>query len=302
MSYQDGGTDPGGTLDFHPGSDLVTVEDYGTLITDRFGLSTCTSVLKTPATNMANLPDIFADHPLWTALEMEHREVSIKNGFAIATCSYAGYIPPSGQEGNAGATPVAETVLGTSEDPIDTHPNFVSAIGGTAMEPLNGAVFRKEISGAAPIYTSYALVHDATNPQPAPASNDGWQFDHFDIFWNADDPSQTDDQAPGESKQNIFAKQDSYLSPFSMTYRITQVTTDPTLDTSSDGYIDDPPTFEQPDGVTIKPPDLAAPRNWLNMGTSQTQRGACFTDVTEWRASGPFGWNPVVYTNPNSSD
>jgi hypothetical protein len=37
--------------------------------------------------------------------------------------------------------PVYDFLIGVSEEPIETHPNFVSSIGGTADDPLNEAIF-----------------------------------------------------------------------------------------------------------------------------------------------------------------
>lgn len=278
MSNQIPATQPGANLEYHglgqrvsPGRQYTTV-DFGTLVTDRFSLSTCTAVYSIPAVYWDSLPDLFAFHPIFTPLMMEHREVKIVNGFAVATCSYAGYIPPVG--GTGSPTPVAELVLGTSEDPIETNPLFVMNIGGTATAPSNGAVFFSPSTG---IYVSVAQGN-------LPASNSGFVFDHFDLF-NSD------------GSQNTFSKIDSYLSAFNMTYKVTQVTNTPVADISKCGYIDTPLSFSS-GGIEIAPPSLDSPRNWLNMGISQTQRGSAFLTVTEWRASGPRGWNTTIYDEP----
>lgn len=51
-------------------------------------------------------------------------------------------------------------------------------------------------------------------------------------------------------------------------------------------------TVETPEGPA---PRLNQNRNWLNMGTTITRKGAAVQMVTEWRASGRRPWNSTIY-------
>lgn len=249
-----------GTLAYfeNHGNNGIIVVDYGTLTTDRYLLDTCTAVFKITKASWPYLPTIPSGHPIFGWIQMEKREVSFKGTYAEARCSYAGVV--------ADTTPVYETVDGLSEDPIATHIKFASDIGGSPKAPINGAIFR---------YAGGGSPQPNADADHVAASNDGYVFDSFQIF------------TPGGKTLSKFAKQEVYLAPFNQTFRKTYNTTNPTVDTSMTGYID------VPDGPA---PDLGGSRNWLNMGYTITQRGLATQVIVEWRASGPRGWNPTIYT------
>jgi len=122
-------------LDFY-GKDLV-IENPGELMTDRYGLSTCTTVWRAPADfPFGSLPGIGAVHPLYGGLAMERRRVQKQEGYYTVTGEFAGLLAPATRSDS-----VFELSIGVQDEPIVSHPNFKSAIGGTPSNPLHGAVF-----------------------------------------------------------------------------------------------------------------------------------------------------------------
>lgn len=249
-------TDP--KLNYYGGTGIIT-EDYGTLHHDRTALATCTAVFRIKQTSWHQLPSINAAHPIFSFIGMESRDLSFSGGWAIAKCNYAGIDASA----DGFTEPIYELVVGLSEEPIETHPDFVTKIGGTAKAPKHGAVFRHVDAGDA-FGTAYA--------GHVPGSNVGWVFKEFQVF-------------DGE-QLNDFAKGEIYLSATQVTWRKTYNSKAKISDLNKVGKID------SPDG---SPPPLKGDRNWLNMGVTSSKRGSCYQCVQEWRASGRRGWNKTVY-------
>lgn len=254
-------TDP--KLYYHGSTGIIT-EDYGTLHTDRTSLSTCTAVFKIKQTSWTSLPNVNTPHPIFGYIGMESRDLSFSGGWAIAKCSYAG-IDDSSSEGTP---PIYELVVGLSEEPIETHPKFVTDIAGTSVAPANGAVFEKLGNDGGIIAT-----FSSTNPNPD-QTNANCVFKKFLTFKGKD--------------LNPYAKGEVYLSATNMTWRKTYNIKASLSTIKNAGKID------RPEG---SPPDLdpGGKINWLNMGINMTKRGSAYTCVQEWRASGRQGWNKTVY-------
>jgi hypothetical protein len=116
------------------GNPGLIVESPGTLETDYYGLDTATCVWKCPMDSFGLMPAMLSAHPIWTWLYMEKRRVEITPGFLVITGQYAGI--------TGGRTPsVFECSFAGCEEPIETHPKFISDIAGTPSNPLHGAVF-----------------------------------------------------------------------------------------------------------------------------------------------------------------
>jgi hypothetical protein len=112
-----------------------TTVNPGELMTDIFGLSTVTTVwkLKADAAVFSLLP-MLMQHPIYTFTNMERRRVQISEGYYIVTGDFAGV--------DGGRSPsIYELCLGVADEPIETHPDFESDIGGTPSNPLHGAIF-----------------------------------------------------------------------------------------------------------------------------------------------------------------
>ena len=149
---------------------------------------------------------------------------------------------------------------GVSDDAIETHPDFVSNIGGSATNPKNGAIFYNAQTGK------------TTDGKTAEASDDGYVFKEFAIIVGG--------------SRNPFAKQEAYLNSSKLTWRKTSVTRASPNSATRAGRIDSPPGGA---------PGLSGGANWLNMGLSSTKQGAVYQVTEDWMASGPGGWNPLVY-------
>lgn len=133
ISYNDGQTTKSDLVLF--GTDGLIVQDPGELNTDRYGLSTITTVWRAPADYPeGSWPQIFSSHPLHGWAQLDRRRVSIQGGQTIITGEYAGVE-------NGTSDSVFELTVGVQDEPIVSHPQFVSAIGGKPSSPLNGAVF-----------------------------------------------------------------------------------------------------------------------------------------------------------------
>jgi hypothetical protein len=68
---------------------------------------------------------------------MERRRIVFNNDFALIMGEFAGMDPKKDEE----SIPVYELQIGTSDEPIEVHPDFVTKIGGRPSRPLNGAYF-----------------------------------------------------------------------------------------------------------------------------------------------------------------
>lgn len=121
-----------------------TIEDDG------FGLLTCSATFKaahgtstgTPATGsqaVSKAPkrgDAFQQDARLTC----HRSSSVvdSNGVQVISADYVGIATGTMTE------PQVSGRFSSNQEPISTHPKFVSEIGGTKAAPLNGAVFNQD--------------------------------------------------------------------------------------------------------------------------------------------------------------
>lgn len=120
-------------LDIHGNNNLI-VHEIGALTTDFYGLDTGRVIWKIRQDYHYQAPAMRSPHPIWTWLNMEKRTIEILPGFAVITGEYAGI------EGSRKPS-VYECSAGTSDERIETHPDFVSNIAGRPSSPLNGAIF-----------------------------------------------------------------------------------------------------------------------------------------------------------------
>lgn len=114
------------------GAHGLVIEKPGDLMTDIYGLSTCSTVAKCATTSPTAIPAMFSVHPIYTFLNLERRRVSIENGYYVIQGDYAGV------DGSPFA--IYELCLGLGEEPIQTHPRF-DEIAGSPSAPINGAKF-----------------------------------------------------------------------------------------------------------------------------------------------------------------
>lgn len=252
----------------YKGNPGVIITDYGSLKVDKKGLATCTAVFKTKQASWLSLPRLSAVHPIFGFIGVDSFEISFNDGWAISTVNYAGLDPTSRDKDNEDeSTPVYELVFGLSEEPIETHPDFVAKIGGTAKEPKNLATFSREAKTG-------GVERIARASDPEKLTNAGYVFKEFETF-----------DAAGNL--NRLAKVSSYLNANQITWKKSFTRKTSISQIKKGGHIDEPqgpyPDFGDEFG------------NWLNMGTTQTQKGIAFTCSTEWRYSGRRGWDKDIY-------
>jgi len=116
------------------GLDGLRIRNPGELMTDLYGLDTVTTVWEAPSDlPQASWPVLFSAHPLFPWTAMERRRVQIGEGVMTITADYAGV--------NGQTAHIFEACLGVGDETIESHPKFVSTIGGKPSAPLNGAIF-----------------------------------------------------------------------------------------------------------------------------------------------------------------
>lgn len=121
------------SLEYHGNLGLI-LKFNGSLNTDKYGMDSAQAVWSVPMDNHSSLPDLGTTHPVWSWMVMEKRRVDIEPGFAIGTGEYVGI--------RTGRTPsLFECSYAETEEPITTHPKFVSTLGGKPSDPKNGAIF-----------------------------------------------------------------------------------------------------------------------------------------------------------------
>lgn len=112
---------------------------------DKYGVISLRQSYKCPSASAFTLaPVAWAVHPIYSDLQNDISQMEVDLGDdavdAVATviCTYVG------QSAGSTVPPIYEVEMSLSEDPIDTHPDFVSTIGGTRSAPLNNAVFNSD--------------------------------------------------------------------------------------------------------------------------------------------------------------
>lgn len=106
---------------------------------DRYGLATCQREIVVLTSNLVtSMPAKGAIHPVFTSMAVEKTGWATLPGGLMSKISinYAGFI-------GSLPDPVYEVAGSTNSDPIATHKDFVTTIGGTILAPKNGAVFDK---------------------------------------------------------------------------------------------------------------------------------------------------------------
>lgn len=126
------------------GDNGLKEQDGAQIVTDDKGLSTG-SMSWTCATDtaMSRAPKIGSVHPYASYLYMTKRTITLSKGVATIVGEYAGLEPNLGDQSG----PVYELHIGVGEEPIQTHPDFVTKIGGKPSNPLNGARFIDPTTG-----------------------------------------------------------------------------------------------------------------------------------------------------------
>jgi len=271
------------------GSGTLQLEEAGDIQTDRYGVSTGTCVFKGPKDTIAiaaeeQLPIGAATHPYAPWLALEKRRVVFSPGIGQVVCEYAGCNTPSDF--------VYEFEAGVKEEPIQTHSDFpvLAHNYGVLYSPNTGQEFFSQTSAEwGELVTTEFLRF--RNSSVIAGVDSFLDFGHG--TWKATQATNVRPQAALSAVGQIS----------------TPVGNPPT-------YADDRPFYRlevpyEPNGIGgryIEVPSKTKliqlngiERNWLYMGFSYTQRGACYLITHSWLLSGPGGWNPKIYA-PSSYD
>lgn len=151
--------------------------------------------------------------------------------------------------------PTYDLSPGTGNDPIETHSRFLSHLAGKPSAPKNGAIFRNPETGE-------------VTKEDEPGA---YQFDRFSVLLAG-------------GNLNPYAGLESYICQNNTVW--TKSWTQRSAPTSH------PVRIGAPDGPA---PNYGGDTNWLELPVAYTKRGNVFSCVAQWLASGPRGWNPVVY-------
>lgn len=151
--------------------------------------------------------------------------------------------------------PQYELSPGTGNEPIEAHDKFLATLAGKPSAPLHGAIFRDPETGAV-----------STDDTPGMAV-----FDRFSVFL-------------ADGTLNPFAGQEQFISQNNTVW--TKTWTRRSAPTAHKVRI------ANPDGNA---PNYGGATNWLALPVAYTERGNVFACTARWIASGPRGWNPIVY-------
>lgn len=110
--------------------------------TDRYGVDTVQLNVEIPdALFPSALPSSFASHPRFLQMALSRRSGNrSKPGWWSASYTYEGFLTELPE-------PIYELSAGLDQEPIQAHPDFVTAIGGKPSAPLNGAIFIAPATG-----------------------------------------------------------------------------------------------------------------------------------------------------------
>jgi len=195
---------------------------------------------------------VLATDPNFPGLLLEEKEILFDEGDqATLLLTWEGVtsetLPP----------PFWRIVRTPQEEPIESHRRFVSSIGGTATNPLNGAVFDSETG----------------------------LFEGFPMTANANLRGVSKYLAENivVTKEYVAINQpnDNFEIPIIRTPRITEI--DPL----------DPDAV--PDRGIEAIPSIPLGYNWLQTDLVYTRRGNVYEITEEYTASGIGGWNSLIY-------
>lgn len=113
----------------------LTLDSYGMLQTDRYGMSTATATWF-QLSDITGVPITFgASHPVWSFLKCDKVNVSYDKPYWRVEASYFGV--------NGTPAAIYELDVSMSEEPVETHPDFADFAGAPGSE-ANGATFDAE--------------------------------------------------------------------------------------------------------------------------------------------------------------
>lgn len=126
------------------GNDGLVLSAAGEISGDKNGLWTGACVFKLPVGRYDLVPGVGVEHPLADFLMSERFRLTFSPGLWTVSVDYAG-MSASYEDASPAQYDLSP---GTGNEPIETHPKFVTDIGGKPSDPKNGARFRHYETGA----------------------------------------------------------------------------------------------------------------------------------------------------------
>lgn len=115
------------------------------LTVSKTGVATLTEQWRGPYNLiLSSAPNILDPHPTYTSLRLSEKSIVREEGdIGLSSLKYEGLDPAKEDQL---PDPVYELIKGNSSEPIDTHPDFVSTLGGTASAKIvaNKPVFNSD--------------------------------------------------------------------------------------------------------------------------------------------------------------
>jgi hypothetical protein len=122
------------------GKDGLVLEAAGEISADRNGLWTGSCRYSLPAGRLDLVPAALTPHPYAGFLVAERFRLTFAAGLWRLGVDYVG----SNVEESVAQYELSD---GTGNEPIQTHPDFLSELAGTASVPKNGALWRDPVTG-----------------------------------------------------------------------------------------------------------------------------------------------------------
>ena len=119
------------------GNDGLILEAAGELSADRYGMWGGACRFKIPPGRLDLVPSLNSPHPHANFCLAERQRVVFSPGHWTALVDYTGTLAEE-------TDPVYEFNPGTGTEPIETHPDFLTVLGGKPSGPLYGAIFLDE--------------------------------------------------------------------------------------------------------------------------------------------------------------
>lgn len=259
------------------GKTALEVQPKWPISNDGFGLLEGTVSFTTTVDNAGSIPVKRDSHPHDERLKCwKVQSTTRKGGLIDVEANYVGI------ESGMNTEPQVQITVGSTTDPIDTHNEFVTKIGGKPSAPLNGAIFVDAITGD-------ATTNDAKGV-----------FSEFSLI-----------KTTGTKKErNIMAGIKSYYSPTitikGVMYTRSQIFTQRLVGsmgkTTVSGNVRKLNLLPEWAKYTVedlmnnsKAEGYYQPRNWLITGVNVEQYGAIYKMTYDLTLGGILGWNSYIY-------
>lgn len=289
------------SLTRHGVQNTLKLEEAGSIITDRYGVSTARCVFSyngekqflvdqiesLAPINMSD-PNGSLSHPYASYLKLDKREVVLSPGVNKVICDFAGC--------PAETASVYEFEAGLKEEDIKSHPRF--PLLAREYGVFTGVYEQTDNPGT--------LLDESANNNIGDVFYSDTRYDWTSLFYYAEftrfatysDLGGVEaflDFSHGLWKQTYT----SPTTPDSSIHRLGNIETPPgnppQFGVGEDKYIIDVPYNGGYSWGDMNLGRVSGVRTWLYSGFSCSQRGGAYTVTHQWMLSGVGGWNTLIY-------